>query len=76
VPKELTRSIFKCVHCDREFIDEKSAKHHELNEHDIIYLPVERKDLNGLLNFLVTNDKNQELLTERLLKTIYLYTRA
>lgn len=76
MPKQLTRNIFTCVHCEKEFTDEELAKNHEIYEHDILYLPIERKDLNGLLNFIVSNHNNEQLLSERLLNTLFKFTRA
>jgi hypothetical protein len=76
MPKQLTRNIYKCVYCEKEFVSEDSAKEHELNSHDIIYIGIERRDLNALLNFIVTNDNNQALLRESFLNQLFSYTRA
>jgi hypothetical protein len=75
MPKQLTRNIYKCILCEqiginKEFLDEDAAKHHEEYDHDIVWLGIERSDLNRLLNFIATNEKNQEFLTERLMKTL------
>lgn len=76
MPKQLTRSIYKCIFCEKEFPDESLASRHERLNHNIIYVPIEASDLQGLINFIVTNDKNQELITERLMKTLFQYTKA
>lgn len=76
MPKQLTSNTFVCVHCAKEFKDEELAKRHEVYEHDIIYLPIEKSDLNRLLNFIVTNHNNEQLLTERLMNTIFKFTRV
>jgi hypothetical protein len=76
MPNQITRNFYECVYCKQSFTDEDLAKQHETKEHDILYVPIERSDLNGLLNFIVTNDNNQAILTARLLETLYRYTRA
>lgn len=81
MPKQVTRNIYRCLLCEevgiiKEFPDEKNAKYHEEVEHDRVYLPLERSDLNRLLNFLATNHNNQELITERLYNTIFGMTRV
>lgn len=59
----------------KEFDDEEKARTHEQVEHDILYIPMERKDLYGLINFIVTNDRHHELLTKRLKDTLYSFVR-
>ena len=76
MPKQLTKNTYSCVHCGKEFSDEIKAKNHENYDHNIVYLPIEKKDLNGLLNFIVTNHNNESLLTEQLLNTIFKFTRV
>lgn len=80
MPKQLTKNVYICSLCDevgikKEFADEEMAKHHEIYDHDRIYLPIERKDLNGLLNFMVGCQNNQSLLSERLYNTIMKFSR-
>lgn len=81
MPKQLTKNVFLCTLCDevgikKEFTDEESAKRHELYDHDRIYLPIERSDLNRLLNFMVGCQENQEYLPKRLYDTIMQFTRV
>lgn len=80
MPKQLTSNTYICVLCaemgiKKEFKDEELAKRHEVYEHDIVYLPIERSDLNRLLNFMVSNYNNQEFLPERLYNTLMKFTR-
>jgi hypothetical protein len=76
MPKQLTSNEFVCVHCGAKYKDEELAKHHEIYDHDIVYLPIEKTDLNRLLNFIVTNHNNEQLLTERLMNTLFKFTRV
>lgn len=80
MPKQITRNIYRCVICEqmglkKEFDDEEKARRHEETDHDIVYLMLERSDLNRLMNFIAMNNEHHELLTERLMKTLYNKTR-
>jgi hypothetical protein len=44
------------------------------NEHEVIYVPFLKEDLNRLINFIATGDR--ALLTERLSRTLFRYVRA
>ena len=63
----------KCFYCDKYFADTEKARKCE-SEHDVIFVPILRKDLNRLINFIATGDRN--LLTERLSKVLFRYVRA
>lgn len=63
-----TKDGYKCAYCGRKFTRAYDADIHRDNEHDIIYLPISREDLNRLMNFIYSG--NQELLTPSLLNTI------
>ena len=63
----------KCFYCDKYFADPEKARKCE-NEHDVIFVPILRKDLNRLINFIATGDRS--LLTERLSKVLFRYVRA
>jgi hypothetical protein len=63
----------KCFYCDKYFADPEKARKCE-SEHDVIFVPILRKDLNRLINFIATGDRN--LLTERLSKVLFRYVRA
>lgn len=63
----------KCFYCDKYYADPEKARECE-NEHDIIFIPMLQEDLNRLLNFIASGDRN--LLTERLSKVLFRYTRA
>jgi hypothetical protein len=63
----------KCFYCDKYFVDPEKARKCE-SEHDVIFVPIIRSDLNRLINFIATGDRN--LLTERLSKVLFRYVRA
>lgn len=60
----------------KEFSDEEQAERHEIYDHDLLYLPIEKKDLNGLLNFIVSNENNKMLISPQLWDTLFYYTRV
>jgi len=62
-----------CFYCEKWYADPEDARKCE-NEHDVLFVPILREDLNRLLNFIATGDRT--LLTERLSKTLFRYTRA
>ena len=63
----------KCFYCEKYFKEEKRARDCE-NNHDVVYVPILREDLNRLVNYIATGDRN--LLTERLSKVLFKYVRA
>ena len=63
----------RCFYCGKYFKEEKKARECE-NKHDVVYVPMLREDLNRLVNFIATGDRN--LLTERLSKVLFKYVRA
>lgn len=80
MPKQLTKNVYICSLCaevgiKKEFADEEIAKRHELYDHDRVYLPIERTDLNRLLNFMVGCQENQAMLPQRLYDTLMKFTR-
>lgn len=60
-----------CKYCDDDFPNELGAQGCE-NNHEIIYIPFYKEDLQRLLQFMFTKDDN--LLTERLVKLLQHYT--
>ena len=62
-----------CFYCGKWYEKPERARKCE-NEHDVIFVPILREDLNRLLNFIASGDRG--LLTERLSKTLFRYTRA
>ncbi len=62
-----------CFYCEKWYAKPEKARECE-NEHDVIFVPILKEDLNRLLNYIATGDR--ELLTERLSKTLFRYTRA
>lgn len=71
MPKQLNRTDYKCVYCGKTFQLETDAINHEENDHDIVFIQLERSDLNRLALFIATGDTG--LLTERLVKAIMSY---
>lgn len=63
----------KCFYCDKYYTDVMKARDCE-GKHDVLFVPILREDLNRLLNFIATGDRN--LLTERLSKVLFRYVRA
>lgn len=76
MPRHSTRTIYQCVYCDREFKSETEAKRHESRDHDIVWLPVERSDLNRLLNFIAANDDNSGILTVEFKQKLFEFTKS
>lgn len=62
-----------CFYCRKWYANPDKARECE-NEHDVIFVPILKEDLNRLLNFIATGDRT--LLTERLSRTLFRYTRA
>lgn len=69
----MTRTKNKCFYCDKYYKDPEKARECE-NEHDVIFVPILKEDLNRLVNYIATGDR--ELLTERLSRTLFRYVRA
>jgi len=63
----------QCFYCQKFYEDPSKARACE-NAHDVVYIPMLREDLNRLINFIASGDRN--LLTERLSRTLFRYTRA
>jgi len=63
----------KCFYCGKYYKTEDKARECE-NNHDVVMIPMLREDLNRLVNFIATGDR--ELLTERLSRTLFRYMRA
>jgi hypothetical protein len=69
----MARSKHQCFYCSKYYPDPDDARKCEKG-HDVLYVPILRSDLNRLLNFIVTGDRN--LLTESLSRTLFRYVRA
>lgn len=67
------RNKNQCFYCLKFYEDPVKARACE-NSHDLVYVPIMRDDLNRLINFIATGERN--LLTERLSRTLLRYTRA
>jgi len=63
----------KCFYCGKYYENPANARKCE-NEHDVIFVPMLREDLNRLLNFIATGDR--DLLTERLSRTLFRYAHT
>ena len=62
-----------CFYCGQYFKSPELARECE-NQHDVVFVPILREDLNRLINFIATG--NRGLITERLSKTLFRYVRA
>ena len=73
---EPTEYKYKCLVCGRVFANKiearakATARECEMN-HDIVYIPLMRSDVQRLWSFFVTGDR--DLLTSTLVKTIKSY---
>lgn len=62
-----------CRYCWKYYKDPSEARKCE-NTHDVIFVPFIREDLNRLVNFIATG--NRQLLTERMSTTLFKYFRV
>lgn len=62
-----------CFYCHTPHSSDKRARQCE-EEHDVVMVPLLRSDLNRLVNFIATGER--ELLTESLSKTLFKYFRS
>ena len=62
-----------CFYCHTAHSSDKKARQCE-SEHDVVMVPFLRSDLNRLVNFVATGERN--LLTESLSKTLFKYFRS
>jgi len=63
----------RCFYCNKDYSNPEKARKCE-NEHDVLFVPILREDLNRLINYIATGDR--KLLTERLSKVLFRYARA
>ena len=76
MPKQIQKTSFKCVYCGNEYPTEAEATKHETRDHDRVLVPIERKDLTLLVNFIALyNESAGYMLPERLLKTLTEFVR-
>jgi hypothetical protein len=66
------RGKYECSHCGKEFAHPQEADQCR-DSHDLIYIALEKEDLNRLLMFIQL--RNEELLTERLMKSLLKHRR-
>lgn len=71
--REKMKNKCQCFYCGKVYPTESKARECE-NSHDIVFVPIFREDLNRLINFIASGDRN--LLTERLSRTLYKYFRS
>lgn len=69
----MKRQKNKCFYCGKVYTTQEKARECE-NDHDVVMLPILREDLNRLVNFIATGDR--DLLTKRLSRTLFRYFRA
>jgi hypothetical protein len=67
------KNKLRCFYCSKLYTTEEKARDCE-NKHDVVFVPILREDLNRLINFIATGDRN--LLTERLSRLLFRYFRA
>jgi hypothetical protein len=60
----------KCFYCSKYYENPADARVCE-NNHDVVYIPMLKEDLNRLINFIATGER--QLLTERLSRTLFRY---
>jgi hypothetical protein len=66
----MAENKYVCIYCGKAYPD-PVKKDNCLASHDLIYVPMPRGDLNRLLNFIMS--KNEEYLTESLVKNLFKY---
>jgi hypothetical protein len=67
------KNKLRCFYCGKLYATEKKARECE-NNHDVVFVPILREDLNRLINFIATGDRT--LLSERLSRTLFRYFRS
>ena len=70
---KLKNNTWKCTHCEQTFPRATLADAHRDTEHDIIYFPISREDLNKLLQFVFSKD--DRILSKAFVRTLQLYNR-
>lgn len=63
---------YTCLYCNTPYSEKKKAEKC-IKDHDIIYFPISRDDLNRLNNFIFTRE--DKLLSSSLIETIRKYAR-
>jgi len=62
--------MFRCNYCGKHY-DTRDRAVKCFYDHDIVYVPISRADLNLLAQFLITQET--DLITDTLYKTIQVY---
>jgi|WetSurMetagenome_2_1015567.scaffolds.fasta_scaffold58039_2 hypothetical protein len=70
----ILKTKFFCSSCGKYFKSEEEVQNHKDQVHDVIYLPIQKVDLDRLYQFLYSG--NRELLTRSLVEVIERYHRA
>ncbi len=71
MPKVVDSKIYLCNICSKKYTTQEEARNCE-NHHDLIFLPIEREDLQRLILFITTGE--QRVLTSSLLEVLYRYS--
>jgi len=69
----MKKNLNKCFYCHKVYSSPEKARECE-KSHDIIMIPFLKSDLNRLVNFIATGDR--ELLTESLSRTLFRYFKG
>ena len=69
----MKKNLNKCFYCHKIHPNPEKARACE-KDHDIVMVPFLKSDLNRLVNFLATGDR--DLITESLSKTLFRYFRS
>lgn len=69
----ISNNKFKCSICGKMFPQEIECDIHRDKDHDIVYIPILREDLNRLNLFI--RIKDDKLLTQSLVSTIMNYAK-
>ena len=59
---------YKCFYCNKLYIDPTKADQCRDENHDLVYVPISRSDLELLINFIYTKDDS--LLTESMIRSL------
>jgi hypothetical protein len=62
----------RCIYCNR-YIDRPKYNSHVEKDHQLVYVAIEKSDLNRLVQYMYTKDES--LLTRSLMETLQVFQR-